>query len=95
MKTNKMDTVERCCLWASILGVSVALAGCSIVAPGAYILVMATIAALGVLGGSIAVAALMFDCGPIGWLWAGDIVKAGVEIAIGILQAAASASSGD
>jgi hypothetical protein len=92
MTTKTMDKVMQ---WMTIGGLALALASCSVLAPGMYILIMAALACLGVFGGTIAAFCVMLDAGPFGWIVAGDIAKAGFEIIIAIMQAAASASSGD
>jgi hypothetical protein len=83
--------LDRFFMWLTIGGLFLMLVSCSVLAPGMYILIMATLAAVAVIGGSVFVAGSMFG-DPIGFLFAGDVIKAGFELAGAILQAAASAS---
>ncbi|HZZ82108.1 MAG TPA: hypothetical protein VFE62_26650 [Gemmataceae bacterium] len=93
---RRKATMDKAAQWAVIGGVALTLASCSVLAPFAYVLVMAAIAAVGVFGLTLMVAGLMFNSGcPLTWLFAGDIAKAGVELAIAILQAACSAGGSD
>ena len=76
------------------LSIGLTLACSSILAPGAYILVMLALVCVGIfVGTAVATFAVCESAGPFGFVIAGDIIKGGLELMIVIARALLGAGS--
>lgn len=87
MNESKRDAVLVALCWTGFLALAIALAGCSMLAPTAYVLFWLVIFCGGIFCGSIAAAVALIDSNPIGFLFVGDLVKAGLELMLIIARA--------
>jgi hypothetical protein len=88
MNTNR-DVALRVAWYLSI---GLSLACSSILAPAAYILAMLALICIAIFVGTAAATFAICEASPIGFLFAGDIIKGGLELMVVIARALLGAS---
>jgi hypothetical protein len=81
MTTKQMDKVMQ---WMVIGGLALALASCSVLAPGVYVLIMLGLICLGILAGTCVVCYAVCESSPIGWMFVGDILLGGLRLMLAV-----------